>query len=249
MSSDKKRETNRRNAGKSTGAKSVNGKAHSASNSTTHGRYAKSFVPRGDDRKPFHELEHELREALQPQSKPLEIYFRRLVRIQWNVQQTERAILRYTEATTHHPPPDAPDANRRDADLIALKPEVDAAYERQRLARTNPPDARAKKRQCRAEEIDRAILDGLAHPGQGGQLSQLREELRKLERDFDRNLKIFLALQRDEVIEITPRLVRDRRRDGRANTPQIESANDGDNGADLAKHQASGRKRPSGDFE
>jgi hypothetical protein len=98
--SDKKREANRRNATKSTGPKSARGKAHSASNSRTHGRYAKSFVPRGEDRNPFHQLEHELRKDLQPQGAVREEYFKRLVRIGWCVQQIERAIRGYTETPT-----------------------------------------------------------------------------------------------------------------------------------------------------
>jgi hypothetical protein len=202
MSSDKKRKACRLNAEHSTGPTSANGKAHSSSNSTTHGRYAKDFVPRGDDRKPFQQLERELREDLQPRSARQEIYFRRLVRIQWHTKQIERAILRYIETPTSDSRSNGLEpTTTHDADLIALKSDVDAAC-RRALAGTNSKSLatskpRAKTIKRTVKEIDRAVLEGLAQPGQPGQLSQLLDELRKLERDFDRNLKLFLALQGD----------------------------------------------------
>ena len=67
---DQKRlDTNRRDASKSTGPKTAKGKAAFRPNAFRHGLRARTVIPRGDDQSEFDQLSADLHDACHPQNK------------------------------------------------------------------------------------------------------------------------------------------------------------------------------------
>ena len=87
---NKKKTANRNNAKKSTGPRTVEGKARSSRNATKHGLASQRLIVRDDERDEFFEFQKELRHRNQPIGATEEEIFRQLVRSAWNLRRIER---------------------------------------------------------------------------------------------------------------------------------------------------------------
>jgi hypothetical protein len=200
--SDRKREANKRNAQKSTGPKTSIGKAHSGGNAVKRGTYSRRHMVRGENQKEFRQLKKDLRQAVPPGSAFNDYYFNRLYKIGWAERQVERAISSLIETAACERQIQSNNGSENDDYLISLIPDVKQALARKKAQSTDSRSVTTPsvpmvqtQRFCGASDIDQAVAEGIAPVGQGGRLSQLRHELRMLQRDFDRTLKIFLAFQ------------------------------------------------------
>jgi hypothetical protein len=82
-------DANRRNASKSTGPKTPEGKAAVSMNALRHGLRARSVVLPGEDRDEFHQLCDDLEVEWQPQSRTERFYLEQMATSQWKLTRME----------------------------------------------------------------------------------------------------------------------------------------------------------------
>ena len=117
MSTQKQIEANRRNAQRSTGPKTPEGKARSALNALQHGIRSSLAVIPGESLEEFETLYDAIRDDFQPTDSMEEILVRQIASAEWRLQRIQRAeaALLWREMNTsasfpwrRHPEPDAP---------------------------------------------------------------------------------------------------------------------------------------------
>ncbi len=91
MSSRAKQEANAKNAKKSTGPKSVEGKARSSGNAVKHGVYATKHLLEGEDKKLYDAIGAEQRSAFKPKSFIEMALVDELINQLWTMRRLERA--------------------------------------------------------------------------------------------------------------------------------------------------------------
>ena len=91
MTTEKQAEANRRNASKSSGPKTDEGKAASRLNALRHGLRARTVVQPGDDQSEFDQLSADLQEACDPQNRPEELLVEKMVIAEWQLARLQRA--------------------------------------------------------------------------------------------------------------------------------------------------------------
>src|SRR6202051_5297830 len=89
MATLKQFEANRRNAQKSTGPKTPEGKAAVSMNALRHGLRARSVVLPGEDREEFNELCDDLEVEWHPQSRTEQFYVEQMAVSQWKLIRME----------------------------------------------------------------------------------------------------------------------------------------------------------------
>ena len=90
MTTEKQAEANRRNASKSSGPKTDEGKAASRLNALRHGLRARTVVQPGDDQSEFDQLSADLQEACDPQNRPEELLVEKMVIAEWQLARLQR---------------------------------------------------------------------------------------------------------------------------------------------------------------
>ena len=90
MTSDKQIEANRRNAHKSTGPRTQEGKARVGSNAVKHGLLSQDVLVPGEDREALRELSEQLREELEPVGELEDILVDRIVAAHWRLRRLGR---------------------------------------------------------------------------------------------------------------------------------------------------------------
>jgi hypothetical protein len=99
MATPKQIEANRRNALKSTGPRTPQGKAAVRLNSLRHGLRARTVVLPGEDQQEFQRLRDHLEARWQPLSPSEQLYVERMAVAQWKLNRIEAAEPRmYSEA-------------------------------------------------------------------------------------------------------------------------------------------------------
>ena len=91
MTSEKQAAANRRNAEKSTGPKTAEGKAKSSRNAVTHGLRAASLVLPTENQQDFDNLFFELEAEWRPQSQSERLLVEQMAVAQWKLLRTQRA--------------------------------------------------------------------------------------------------------------------------------------------------------------
>jgi hypothetical protein len=91
MATIKQMEANRRNASKSTGPRTPEGKAAVRMNSLRHGLRARTVVLPGENRDEFHQLCGDLEVEWQPQSASEQFYLEQMAVSQWKLARMEVA--------------------------------------------------------------------------------------------------------------------------------------------------------------
>src|SRR3954464_11217987 len=89
--SDQKRRANRRNARKSTGPRTDEGKARSARNATSHGLYCAALVLPGESHELFHDLRQSYISTMKPQNLVELLIVDRLVAAAWKLRRLQEA--------------------------------------------------------------------------------------------------------------------------------------------------------------
>ena len=89
MATIKQIDANRRNALKSTGPRTPEGKAVVALNSLRHGLRARIIVLPGEDRQEFHQLCDDLEAEWQPRSRTEQFYLEQMAVSQWKLTRLE----------------------------------------------------------------------------------------------------------------------------------------------------------------
>jgi hypothetical protein len=214
-SSNQKIAANRRNSRQSTGPKSPDGRARSRLNALRHGLNARQRTVPGEDVGELRDLEESLRAQIKPRGPLEEIYFDRCLENVWTlrrIQRAERTLL--ARASKPSPSETAIEPESRYLAYLGI-PHV----ERSTPSNASAPASVVKtstggpKRTTKAEKrfaLDRAVAEGFAPAAEGGQLSRLHIEKRRVERDFDRNLRTLLFLQKERsTVTVLPRLVAD----------------------------------------
>jgi len=105
MTTDAQRTANRRNARKSTGPKTAEGKDASAQNALRHGLAARRFIADDEGLRGFMRFAAELREALAPADAVEEQLAERIILLSWRLRRTaraERGIVDTWPSQTHH---------------------------------------------------------------------------------------------------------------------------------------------------
>jgi len=90
MTSDKKAEANRRNALKSTGPKTPEGKAAASLNALRHGILSQKILLPGEDEEALRELGERLRNELQPAGELENLLVDRIISSYWRLQRVGR---------------------------------------------------------------------------------------------------------------------------------------------------------------
>jgi hypothetical protein len=90
MTSDKKAEANRRNALKSTGPKTPEGKAAVRLNALRHGLLSKEILLPGEDQEALRELSEHLRDELQPVGELENLLVDRIISAYWRLRRLGR---------------------------------------------------------------------------------------------------------------------------------------------------------------
>jgi hypothetical protein len=90
MTSDKKAEANRRNALKSTGPKTPEGKATVRLNALRHGLLSKEILLPGEDQEALRELSEHLRDELQPAGELENLLVDRIIASYWRLRRLGR---------------------------------------------------------------------------------------------------------------------------------------------------------------
>src|SRR5215210_7832905 len=90
MTSDKKTQANRRNALKSTGPKTAEGKAAVRLNALRHGLRSEEILLPGEDEEALTELDERLREELQPVGELENLLVDRIVIAHWRLSRLAR---------------------------------------------------------------------------------------------------------------------------------------------------------------
>src|SRR5688572_12792071 len=126
--SDRKRAANARNAQKSTGPKTPEGKERSSKNATTHGLYAATLLLPTESERRYHALRHMLLDSMNPQDA-MELFFaEQIVTAAWRLNrvndadaynhhmESERLQAEHEQFKSDHPhaTADAPDAQDND---------------------------------------------------------------------------------------------------------------------------------------
>lgn len=91
MSSLAKQEANRRNAKKSTGPKSVDGKSRSSQNAVKHGAYATKHLINGEDKNLYEAIKAEQRRTFKPKNFIETALVDELINQLWTLRRLERA--------------------------------------------------------------------------------------------------------------------------------------------------------------
>ena len=104
MTSPEQIAANRRNAARSTGPVTLEGKAVSALNATRHGILARTsiLVSRGEDAESFEALRESLHLELQPEGKVEELLVERLVSLVWRLRRLHAAEVGIFDAAREH---------------------------------------------------------------------------------------------------------------------------------------------------
>src|SRR5712691_8751554 len=100
MTTIKQIESNRRNALKSTGPKTPQGKAAVSMNSLRHGLRARTVVLPGESREEFNQLCDDLEREWQPKSRTAQFYLEQMAVSQWKLTRTEVAEAGIFQETT-----------------------------------------------------------------------------------------------------------------------------------------------------
>src|SRR3954447_20217598 len=82
---------NRRNARKSTGPRTAEGKARSAQNATSHGLYCAALVLPGESHELFHDLRQSYISTMKPQNLVELLVVDRLVAAAWKLRRSQEA--------------------------------------------------------------------------------------------------------------------------------------------------------------
>ena len=90
MTSDKQIEANRRNALKSTGPKTPQGKDAARLNALSHGLLAQEILLRGEDKDALRELSEGLRLELQPVGELENLLVERITSLLWRLRRLAR---------------------------------------------------------------------------------------------------------------------------------------------------------------
>ena len=90
MTSDKQIEANRRNARKSTGPRTQEGKARVGNNAVKHGLLSHDVLVPGEDREALRELSERLREELEPVGELEDMLVDRIVAAHWRLRRLGR---------------------------------------------------------------------------------------------------------------------------------------------------------------
>ena len=90
MTSDKKAEANRRNAAKSTGPKTPEGKDAVRLNALRHGLRSEEILLPGEDQEALRELDEHLRDELQPVGELENLLVDRIVASYWRLRRLGR---------------------------------------------------------------------------------------------------------------------------------------------------------------
>src|SRR5215210_558428 len=90
MTSDKKAEANRRNALKSTGPKTPEGKAAVRLNAVKHGLLSQDVLLPGEDEAALKELGERLRDELQPAGELESLIVERIIATHWRLRRLGR---------------------------------------------------------------------------------------------------------------------------------------------------------------
>jgi len=98
MATKKQVQANRKNANKSTGPKTPEGKAKSAQNATTHGLTASSDVIKGESQEQFDAQRNRLFDELAPQTLIQEILTDRIATLAWRLKRAERMQNQFADA-------------------------------------------------------------------------------------------------------------------------------------------------------
>ena len=91
MASDQQIAANRRNASKSTGPRTEEGKAAVRLNALTHGLRARTLILPGEDRAGFEQLCRELMEDLQPVGRTEQAFITQMAEAEWRIDRINRA--------------------------------------------------------------------------------------------------------------------------------------------------------------
>jgi len=91
MTSAKQAESNRRNASKSTGPKTAEGKAASSLNALSHGLRARTVIQPGDDPEEFDQLCADLQDSFEPQSRPEQLLVEKMAIAEWQLARLQRS--------------------------------------------------------------------------------------------------------------------------------------------------------------
>src|SRR5829696_2386194 len=96
MTSDEQAHANRRNALKSTGPKTPEGKATVRFNALRHGLLTRDVLLPGEDEAPLKELSERLRDALQPVGARESLLVNRIISSTWRLQRLGRVRPAYS---------------------------------------------------------------------------------------------------------------------------------------------------------
>jgi hypothetical protein len=91
MATEKQREASRRNARKSTGPRTVEGKDRSKYNAVKHGMTAKTPILPGEDEGAFTKRVDSWKDDLRPRGAVEDFLVERAARISWQLDRVERA--------------------------------------------------------------------------------------------------------------------------------------------------------------
>jgi hypothetical protein len=91
MTSAKQAESNHRNASKSTGPKTAEGKAASSLNALRHGLRSRTFMQPGDDQEEYNQLCADLQDALKPQDRPEQLLLEKMAIAEWQLVRLQRS--------------------------------------------------------------------------------------------------------------------------------------------------------------
>src|SRR5258708_21075888 len=91
MATEKQIDANRRNAQRSTGPRTEEGKAASARNATTHGLTAATLVIQDDEQDEFLDLREGLADSLCPEGTLQEALFEEILKARWKLRRAQLA--------------------------------------------------------------------------------------------------------------------------------------------------------------
>ena len=98
MATKNQTQANRRNARRSTGPRTPEGKARSSTNGLKHGFYAKDAVIPGENEEDFHALYASFRETYNPADQVEEVLVRQMAAAEWRLQ----SVVRLESGTFRH---------------------------------------------------------------------------------------------------------------------------------------------------
>ena len=195
--SDKKIQANRRNAAKSTGPRTTNGKARSSRNATTHGLYCQHLVLPGESQHLFQTLREAWLLRLSPQDVLELLIVDRIVAAAWKLQRLQAAeSLIHAQQAERMWEVEAKDRQQAEEELVELEQMKHGKPSALALARRlEAKQAKFPPTYQRYGASDTLAMDLISGDGGFERLTRLEQ---RLERSIHRNLQELRRLRNPE---------------------------------------------------